>query len=846
MVSTSSLDLMTLPLSPSTVSHLQLGNKACSKCDLCKNRVEVVNGFGNLEAKILFVTDTVSGYEESAHKPLQGMNGKLFDRLLMRAGLSRGNVFITPTIRCKGAPKTPKLLQVSLDACREYLEKEIETIKPNVIVPMGSTALRAVMGSKALNITKERGIARYSEKYKCKVIPIFHPAYLMQVPHYEQVTVQDLCRIKHESKSPDIVLPPKKNTKVILTLEDFYTFLADYKQAPVLACDIESTGLVFWKDKVIGISFSKNSQEGYYIPLIKGSGDRSPLWEDKLHLVLKGIKELLEGPAQKIFHNGAFDTKMLRADLGIETTNFCWDTFIMDHLLDENARGLHGLENCALRFTDLGSYKQPVIQWFKEQKIAEKNRDYTLLPLELIGPYGCLDSLTTFALFEIFLPKLKEKGLMRLFKQIVMPVQLRLIETEFRGVELDQEYMAKLEVQFREEVTTLEQRIYKLVGTFKITSPQELEAVLFTQLKLPPSKKTKTGRWSTDKDVLEELQGKHPIIEPLQRYKLVIKLLKTYTIGLRKKLDPAGRLHTSYKVTGTTTGRLSSSGPNLQNIPARSNDIQNAFIAGKDRIFVAADFAQAEFRAWAAFSRDPQMLADCARGGDFDVHKEIAAVVFRLSTDVITKVQRNLAKTVLFGTMFGRGPASVAEQFKVPKAEAVRILEYVKRRYPVGFRWIAQQQQRVQQTGEVRNWFGRIRHLQSSLESLNEEVQAQAMRLCVNSPIQGTIGDINSIATLRVLNRFEKEKVDGFLALTIHDALIFSVATNQQEVATSIIREEMEKKVEGWNVPMFVDIKQGYRWGEVRKLEEDEEILQKLKEPTEELEEEEDEEEVEI
>lgn len=820
-----------MPLSPSlaTTSQVSLGNGACTKCDLCKSRTQVVNGFGSTQAKILFVTDTVSGYEENSNRPLQGMNGKLFDRLLIQAGLSRSSVFITQTVRCKGAPKVPKLLQISVNACKDYLEQEIQTIQPNVIVPIGSTALRAVLDTKNLNITKERGIPRYSEKYKCKVIPIFHPAYLMQVPHYEQVTVQDLCRIKHESKSPNIVPPPKKKTKVILTLEDFRVFLEEYKKAPVLAVDIETTGLVFWVDKVIGISFSQNAQEGYYIPLIRGNGDRSSLW-DPMHEVtlLRGITELLEGPAEKIFHNGPFDTKMIQYNWGVKVKNYLWDTFIMDHLLDENARGLHGLENCALRFTDLGSYKQPVIQWFKDKKIAEKNRDYTLLPLELIAPYGCLDSLTTFALWDIFVPKLREQGLMRLFKQIVMQVQHRLIETEYRGVEIDRDYMAKLEVQFKDEVLTLEQKIYQLVGTFKITSPVQLEKVLFTQLKLPPSKKTKSGKWSTDKEVLKELEGKHPVIVPLQRYKLVKKLLNTYVIGMQKKLDPSGRLHTSYKVTGTTTGRLSSSGPNLQNIPARSNDIQNAFIAGQGRVFIAADFAQAEFRAWAAFCRDPQMLADCARGGDFDVHKEIASVVFKIPISAITKDQRNLAKTVLFGTMFGRGPASVAEQFKVPKSEAVKILDYVKRRYPVGFRWITQQQQRVQMDGEVKNWFGRIRHLQSSLDSMNEEVKAQAMRLCVNSPIQGTIGDLNSIATVRTLNRFDKDKVDGYLALTIHDALIFSVASTQQNEARRIIEEEMTRPVDGFGVPMFVDVKIGARWGEVRKME-DEEFKEQVK-----------------
>lgn len=819
-------------------TKIDLGNSQCTKCDLCKNRLVVVNGQGNLDSKILIVTDGVGGYEESSGRPVQGLNGKLLDRLLTQAGLSRSSVFITPAIRCKGAPKKPKDLHVVVAACLPYLQKEIEAIKPNVIVPMGSTALRAVMESKTLNITKERGIVRFSTKYNCKIVPIFHPAYLMQVPQFEKVTIQDLCRAKYESRSNTEIPAPIRNHKVITTVGALKAFLEDYKSAPVLACDIETTGLNWLKDKVIGVSFSKARDEAYYIPLTKGLGDLDPFWKDSTPLALEVIKTLLEGPSQKIFHNGSFDTKLLKQNLKIEVKNYCWDTFIIDHLLDENARGLHGLESCALRFTDFGSYKQPVVQWFKTKGVGEKDRNYSLLPLELIGPYGADDAMVTFILWEMFVQQLKEKGLLRLFRQIVMPVQIRLIETEFRGVDIDQDYLASLAPNYKKEMSEIEQVVHRLVGTFKITSPLELEKVLFTQLKLKPSHKTKTGRWSTDKDALEAIQNDHPVVKPIQRYKLISKLLSTYVVGLRKKLDPEGRLHTSYKVTGTTTGRLSSSNPNLQNIPAKVNDIQNAFVAGKDRVFIAADYSQAEFRAWAVFSQDPQMIADCNKGGDFDIHKEIASIVFHIPTTSVTKNQRNLAKTVLFGTMYGRGPKSVAEQFGVPIQEAIKILDYVKRRYPSGFRWITKQQHDVLSTGEVRTLFGRIRHLRPALESMNEDIKAQAMRLCVNSPVQGSIGDLNNLATLRVLSRFDKEGIDGHLALTIHDALIFSCATNQQDMATSIIREEMTKPVEGWNVPMFVDIKTGQRWGEVRKDEDLPEDF-KMDESTEEVEEEE-------
>lgn len=799
-------------------------------CPVCQGTHLIIKGAGNPQSKIVFVTDNTGPYEEGVGKPLQGMNGKLFDRLLLRAGLSRKDVFITSAIRCKNVSKKPKDLQRAIESYFEQLNQEIVEVNPNIIVPMGTTALRAVLQSKTLNITKERGIVRQVEKYGRKVLPIFHPAYLMQVPNYEQITVQDLLRIKNESRSKEQLTVADKKLTTITTLDEFYKFVAEYKNVSELACDIESTGLSWFTDKIIGISFSKAENEGVYIPLIKGNGDLSSCWETDHPRIFSGLREVLEGPSRKIFHNGTFDIKMLKGILGIEVANFCQDTLLMDHLLDENARGLHGLESCALRFTDFGSYKQPVVQWFKDHKIAEKNRDFSLLPPELLHKYGAADAAVTFVLFKLFWAKLQEEGLTRLYTQVIMPAQRRLIETEYRGVEIDKDYLDKLGVQYKARLLDLEQQIYKLVGTFKITSSQELEKVLFTQLGLTPIEKTKSGRWSTDKTTLKELEDKHPVIKPIREFKLLTKLLRTYVVGMGKLLDSQNRLHTSYLLTGTTTGRMSSRRPNLQNIPAATNDIQTAFIAGKDRVFIAADYAQAEFKVWAHFSKDPRMMADCCKGKDFDIHNEVASITFKKPIHQITKQERNLAKTTVFGGIYGRGVKSISEQFKVPLQEASSILEYIKHRYPLGFRWIANQKHEATKTGEVYTLFGRKRRLKPMLESFNEEAKAQALRLAVNSPVQGSIGDLNNIAMLRVLKRFEQEKVDGYLALTIHDALTFNVLASQQELAARIIKEEMEAPAGDMAVPMRVDMKMGPTWGSVRKMEdaEDHELKTQL------------------
>jgi DNA polymerase I len=830
----------------SNVGYIKLNNKECSKCNLCEGRKAVVNGFGNFDSKILFVTDSVNGFDEEELQPLQGDNGKIFDRLLVKAGLSRRNVFITSVIRCKNASKKPKELQQSIDACKEYLDTEIATIKPNVIVPLGGTALKALLQNKSLNITDERGILHWSEKYQCKVIPIFHPNYLFNVPQHENITLIDLLRIKNESRSKAPVPFPQVKTKVISTIEEFRTFKEEYKSAEMLAVDIEATGLSFISDHVIGVSFSKSNKEGYYIPLTAGGGacdlqtkQLARLWGNDYQEIIAGLKELLEGPAEKILHNGSYDIKMLRFDLKIEINNFCWDTLLMDHLLYENAQGLHGLENCSLRFTDFGSYKQPTIAFFKEFKLPKKKRDFSLLPLEMIGPYGCLDTIVAFTVFEKQYKELEESKLLRLYKQVVLPIQKILLETEVRGVEIDREYLVELGKKYENDMVDIEQQIYKLVGSFKINSNKELPDMLYNKLKLPKINRTKSGNWSTDKDTLEELKDKHPVVPLIQRFKMLGKVKGTFIDGILAKLDDKNRLRTSYLVWGTTSGRLSSRGPNLQQIPSKIRDIQQAFIAGEGRVFIASDFKQAEWRYWAEASGDAQMVSDCNKDPrKFDIHKEVASISYHIPTDAVIKLQRDLAKRLVFGVLYGLSAKSASEQLKCPIEDAYTILNYVKKRYPDGFQWIEDVKKLILTEGIVRTHFGRIRHLRPMLESFNRELQSKALRQGVNSVIQGTIGDLNNIATIRIVKRFIKEKIDGYLALTIHDALIFSVLESQQQQAVKIIEEEMTRKVEDWTIPMFVDIQVGSRWGEVHKVE-DEEMFMKDEENESEAQEEE-------
>jgi len=801
-----------------------LDNFGCTKCGLCKFRKNLVNGRGPLDAKIFVIGEGPGLRENDMGQPFVGPAGQMLRKLLQKANIDYRNVYFSNCVRClpKGTTKTVREPSYEeMDACSPYLEKEIETVKPTVIIPAGNVALRYIMGAKNLNISRNRGLEIWSDKYDCKIMPIYHPAAILRNPKYEGVTVQDLVRIKTSSTTKEMSALGLGVYETVDTKDKLATLFHYLETEPEIAVDLETTGLDWQNSDIISIGFSWKERTGWCLPLLKTKSDPTEdtvrFWDDATYLnIFSRLNKALSLPSKKIFHNGKFDRKHLIRH-GINVANVYFDTMLAHHLLDENAEGLHGLKQCAWVYTDMGGYDKEVDQFFVVNRKLKKQ--YIMLPFNILTKYNAADADCTFRLFKKFEPLIRAQGLMRLIKQIVNPMGDVLLQTELAGVQIDTAYIDKLRIEFKKKKDDLELDIHKFTGTFNINSSKELREVLYTKLKFKTKRKTKKGALSTDRETLEELvkvYPKHAVPPLLLRYRKTSKMLSTFIDGLSRYIDKSGRVHSTYKQHGTVTGRLSSSEPNLQNIP-RDSHIKGIFVAKAEHTLVEADYGQAEFRFWAQYSQDPQMIADIMSGQD--IHKMTASNAFGVPVETVTKKQRQDAKAIVFGLMYGRGTWSVAQQLGIHEKEAEKVVRVFFGRYPSAKQWLKSQINFARRTGFVRNYFGRVRRLPGII-STEDSIRAEAERQTKNSPIQSGASDMTCIASIRIKKALEEKNLGAQLVLTVHDSVIYEVPNAELEKSIDLIREEIERPIEGVNVPMKAEIKVGTRWGATKEIKE--------------------------
>lgn len=854
---------------------IDLKNSDCQKCGLCKFRKYVVNGYGpTTTAKIVLVGEAPGSDENNIGIPFVGKAGKLLDKILFKVGINRKEVFITNSIRC--IPKAPPPQNVrepepdELIACSEYLEKELLEIKPNVIVPMGNTALRVILGQRGVNITKKRGIEIWSEKYNCKVIPTFHPAAILRNPQHEGITIQDFQRIKLASESKEVAKKNIGQYTTIDTLELLDSLVEKLLNVDAFAYDIETTSLDWKTGKILCIAFTWKEGTGCVVPLTRYSGrpeehteikerkvrkkvdgvwiqsepkkvevkktvivdEYFPYWEDKQAIVLEKLRTILKSDVKKIAHNGKFDVKFLIKN-NLPVNNFYFDTMLAHHLIDENAVNSHGLKECTWVYTDMGGYDQPIEDWFKEKRIPEKKRNYAHLPADLLYKYNCMDTDATFRLFLQFEPKLEQEHVDGLFFRLIMPLTKTLTQAEIDGVQIDIDYLAKLKIDLSESLQKIEKEIKMKVGDdkFNLNSTPQLRKLLFDDLKLPSLKQTKKNQDATDEEVLIELAKMHEIPKMILDCRKLEKLLGTYISGIEEAMDEEHRIHTTYLIHGTVTGRLASREPNLQNIPRDDLRIKKLFVARPSWKIAEFDYGQAEFRHWANYSQDQKMIADImmsdASKGVVDIHKLTAASVLGIPVEKVTKPQRQQAKGVVFGLMYGRGAKSLAEEFGISENEANQIIRVFFGKYPQAKKWLEEAIKTVKIHKQIRNVFGRVRRL-PGIDSMEGDLRADAERQSLNSPIQSASSDMNNNAANRIYLKLRESNLHGILCLLVHDSLLYEIPENELYETVNIIKNEMERPIEGVSVPMVVEIKVGTRWGELKEIK-DEEILERNK-----------------
>ncbi|HYN83128.1 MAG TPA: DNA polymerase I [Gemmatimonadaceae bacterium] len=532
-----------------------------------------------------------------------------------------------------------------------------------------------------------------------------------------------------------------------------------------------------------------------------------PLESDEM----KPLRDLLEDPSvKKAAQNAKYDLLVLRK-AGVDIRGLDFDTMLASYVLDPSRRS-HSLDVLALEFLDhtMTSYSE----------LCGKGRSATPFdecPVDAARDYSCEDADMTFQLRSIFEPQLESTKTRYLFDDVEIPLVSVLADVEWTGITIDLEWFRSLKHRFKKEREAVELQIYDTAGVqFNINSNLQLREILFSRLGLPVLKKTSTGP-STDVTVLQELaESGHVLPNLLMEYRELSKLENTYLDALPELVNPdTGRLHTSFNQTVATTGRLSSSDPNLQNIPIRrelGRDIRRGFIPRKDWLLVAADYSQIELRLLAHLSRDPAFVEAFIAGGD--IHRQTAAIIFDVALENVTAEMRGRAKTINFATIYGQGAHALSRQLKIEHAEArVFIARYFERFSGIR-RYLDSMVEFAREHGYVQTLFGRRRYI-PELRERNFNIRAFGERTAANSPIQGSAADLIKIAMIKIDHLLREHGLAGKMLLQVHDELVFESPPEELDALQSLVRDQMENAAE-LSVPLVVDIGVGKNWLETK------------------------------
>ena len=568
----------------------------------------------------------------------------------------------------------------------------------------------------------------------------------------------------------------------------------------IFSLDTETTSIEALDAKLVGLSFSTEDFRAWYVPVSRET--------EKAKKILEIFRPVYENPKiLKVGQNLKYDLTVL-ANYGIHLSGPLFDTMLAHYLIQPELR--HNMDYLAEIYLN---YKTIHI----EELIGPKGRGQKnmgdLEPKD-IYKYACEDADVTLRLMKPLAEELRKNSLEEVFQNIEMPLMPVLARMERNGVVLDTDTLKEVENDFTARLQTLEKDIYKLAGhEFTINSPRQVGEVLFGELKLSEKvKKTKSGQYSTSEEVLRDLHSKHPIVQKILDYRGLKKLLSTYVEALPKLINPAtGHIHTSFNQAVTATGRLSSSNPNLQNIPVRGEDgreIRKAFIPEEGEIFFSADYSQIELRIMAHLSGDEHMIETFNAG--HDVHAATAARIFHKDIKDISKDERRKAKTANFGIIYGISAFGLAERMDVSRTEAKELIDSYFEMYPKIKDYISKAVDTAREKGYIETEFGRRRYL-PDINSRNAVVRGYAERNAVNAPIQGTAADIIKIAMIRVQQRLDAEGCKARMMLQVHDELNFSVPTDEFDKVKRIVIEEMQGAYK-MSVPLEADCGEGKNW----------------------------------
>ena len=590
------------------------------------------------------------------------------------------------------------------------------------------------------------------------------------------------------------------NYQLIDNEEKRKDFLQIIKTKEIFSLDTETTGTDPITAELVGMSFSFDKNQAFYVPV--------PADRHEAEKIVNEFKEVLENPTTlKVGQNIKYDMTVL-SNYGVEVQGPMFDTMIAHYVLQPELR--HNMDYLAEIYLH---YQTIHIEELIGSKGKNQGNMRDLSP-EAVCNYACEDADITLQLKEVLEKELKDNGADRLFYDIEMPLVPVLAYMERNGVCVDTEALKETSRHFTARMKQIEEEVHQMAGMeFNISSPKQVGEVLFDKLKITDkAKKTKTGQYVTSEEVLESLKNKHQIVEKILDYRGLKKLLSTYIDALPQLINPrTGKIHTSFNQTVTATGRLSSSNPNLQNIPIRNEDgkeIRKAFIPEEGCEFFSADYSQIELRIMAHLSGDKNMI-EAFQEGD-DIHASTASKVYKIGLDEVTREQRSKAKTANFGIIYGISVFGLAERMNVPRSEAKELIEGYFQTYPQVKEYMDMSIAKARENGYIETIFGRKRFL-PDISSHNAVVRGYAERNAINAPIQGSAADIIKVAMINIYRRFKDENIHSKMILQVHDELNFSVYPEEKEKVQHIVIEEMEKAY-AMQVPLRADCGWGKNW----------------------------------
>ena len=606
---------------------------------------------------------------------------------------------------------------------------------------------------------------------------------------------------------------PEKAAYESITQPDQLRQLGAALKAGPFAFDTETDSTDALTARLVGISLATAPGRAFYLPVGHATGPQLPL-----ESVREVLGPVFANPAiPKYAHHAKYDLEVL-SQRGFSVRGLAFDTMIAEWLCNPSSNNL-GLKNLA--WARLGVEMTPITQL-----IGKGGGQTTMdqVSIAQTAPYACADADMTFQLVPILQGELEEKQLLPLFQEVELPLVEVLMQMEFNGILLDAPYLRQMSRELDEKLGELEARVYELTGyAFNINSSAQLSEALFDRLGLPKQglRKTQSGHYSTAAEVLEKLRGRHPVIELILEHRQIAKIKSTYVDAFPQLVNPeTGRLHTSYNQTGTVTGRLSSSEPNLQNIPIRTElgrRVRRAFRAEPGWLFLGADYSQVELRIVAHISQDPAMLAAFARGED--IHASTAAAIYNVPLDQVTPEMRRVAKTVNFAVTYGASGFGVSQQSELSPEEGEKFIRAYYNTYPKVREYVDRTKKMVREMGYVQTLLGRRRYFpefQSSRRVHASKINA-AYRMAINAPIQGTAADIIKLAMIRIHQQIREQRLRARMTLQVHDELVFEVPERELGRLAPLVKETMEGAFR-LDAPLKVDLKVGENWEEMEPL----------------------------